>query len=473
MFIVHVAAELAPIAKVGGLGDVVYGLSKEHLRNGHQVEIILPKYDCIHCEFLHELKIEIPDLKISSGNVAIWSADLAGLRIKLVESLAGGKCFSREKIYGFSDDVERFLLLSESALVYLSQIKQLPDVIHVHDWHTAILPALQKKEKKLKEIKSVLTLHNLQHQGICDPALLKKLKYESPQPANLLKMGIISADAVTTVSPSYEKEIKTPLGGFGLEETLLKNQNKLTGILNGIDAEIWNPEKDPMLFQRYTSASIESTLNGKAANREHLRQLLGLEKSAQPLVACITRLVSQKGPELIKYSLLKTLTKGAQFVLLGAAGPKEIFNDFQDLKSKLSKNQNCSIQFDQNEALAHLIYAAADLFIIPSLFEPCGLTQLIAMRYGTIPVARKTGGLADTVFDIDTSNTPFNERNGFTFDFPDNAGIDWALDRALNCYANDREKWQKLIAQATAHDFTWKQSAEAYLKIYSKTRDIR
>lgn len=461
--IMHIATELAPIAKVGGLGDVVYGLSKELIRQGHFVEILLPKYDCLDYQLLKNLKVEIPELSFDAGSVTIWSANLDNLSIKLIEPLARDD-FLRGKIYGEPDDIERFVYFSQACLKYILTKKTPPNILHIHDWHPALTIPLLQKEKSLKSIRTVLTLHNLEYQGQCNPQLLTDLKI--PPANSFLELGITYADAVTTVSPTYEKEIQTSIGGWGLDKLLTKNVSKLTGILNGIDPEYWNPEKDPHLFQKYSLSSLSHIQHGKKANQAHLRQLLGLTPSHLPLVACVTRLVSQKGPQLIAHALLRTLEKGGQFVLLGSSGTPEITHEFRLLKERFADNPHLSLNFDRNESLAHLIYASADLLLIPSLFEPCGLTQLIAMRYGTIPLVRKTGGLADTVFDIDTATVPVTQRNGFTFDFPDTAGINWALDRALECFAHDKKKWHSLIENGSKLDFSWKQSVQDYLKVY-------
>lgn len=464
MLITHVAAELAPIAKVGGLGDVIYGLSKELVREGHLVNIILPKYDTLPSALLNNLHVEIPELTTSLGKCKIWAAKVENLSLTLIDPIEKNY-FSRGKIYGCSDDTERFLFLCASAVAYLASSKKKVDALHLHDWHTALIAALKKEKKELDSIKTVLTLHNIEYQGECDPKLLAKMGLKKEEP-NLLKIGIIYADALTTVSPTYEKEIQTPIAGWELDQLLQKNRGKLKGILNGIDPEFWNPETDSYLFKQYAIDSpIETILKEKKANRNQLP----LERSDKPLVACITRLVPQKGPELIKHALLRTLEKGGQFILLGGAGSKEIVQKFTELKQQFAKNKNLSIALTQDEPLAHRIFAAADLLIIPSLFEPCGLTQLIAMRYGTIPIARKTGGLADTVFDIDTSDQPLEKRNGFTFDFADNEGVNWALDRAFSYYKQDKNKWHTLIQNGLSHNFTWKKSVHEYLNLYQKT----
>lgn len=475
MHILHIATEAAPFAKVGGLADVVTGLSLEMAKRGHQLEILIPKYDCIDYSSLKNLKVENGPFLIEENeqnyNNTIWSADYDGLRILLLETQHPLGYFTRKLIYGAQDDNDRFLYFCKAAAAYLAKTKKQPDVLHLHDWPTAIIPFLYKAEK------IVFTIHNLEYQGRCSLLNLFKigLKKESyfremqdpifPGVINLLKGAIKQADALTTVSPTYEKEIKTEEGGRGLHPLLIENQHKLTGILNGIDTAFWNSEKDPFLARHY---SIKDMIDAKQENRRHLGKQLNLQESKGPLVISISRLVPQKGPELIEYALQKTLEKGGQFVLLGTSTVKEITNRFQNLRDQLAKNKNVSIQLEYNEPLSHLVYAAADMIVIPSLYEPCGLTQMIAMRYGTIPLARRTGGLADTVFDIETSKEPEKKRNGFTFDYPDFKGIDWVLDRAFACHQNENKKWQKIMQHAMQMDFGWKNSADAYLKIYQK-----
>lgn len=494
MYIIQAASELAPVAKVGGLGDVIHGLSKELVKQGHQVEIILPKYDCLLFEKLEQLKVVQRELCTFEGtnryHNTIWSAEVDGLKVILIEPHHPSYYFNRERIYGCPDDVDRFAYFSRALLEYLKISNRHPDVLHIHDWPTALIAPLYRELFQpigLRVKKMVLTLHNLEYQGKCDPVLLtrsglnaEKLMHAdlmrdllTPSLANLLKGGIVLADALTTVSPHYEQQIKTAEGGFGLNEILLKHEKKLTGILNGIEDTFWNPEKDPHLIARYPAfppfdeASWKKVLEGKRENRRHLRRHLGLNESNAPIVSSVTRLVPQKGPKLIKHALLKTLDEGGQFILLGSLAPLDIEKDFLELKENLAKNKNVAICMHHDESLAHLIFAGADMFLIPSIFEPCGLTQLIALRYGTVPLARKTGGLADTVFDIDTSELPEAERTGFTFDFPDNPGVNWVLDRSLKCWTQDQTKWQRLMQQGMKRDFSWKESVHRYLSIYS------
>jgi starch synthase len=494
MYIIHIATELAPVAKVGGLGDVIYGLSKALVKAGHNVEIILPKYDCLSYSELNHLKVEHRELWSLDGaqrfNNTVWTANVHGLKLLLIEPHHPQYYFSRGMIYGCHDDIDRFAYFSRAAMEYLYKTGKQPDVIHVHDWPTALVPVLYKDVYFPLDYRTggtLLTIHNVEHQGKCQPNNLSRIglrgdsyldpeKLQDPFSSNLvniLKGGIIYADRITTVSPTYKQEIQTPEGGFGLHEALLKNPKKLKGILNGIDEDFWNPEQDIYLPQKYpthgiTKNNLSLVLKGKEENKHYLRTHLRLKHSDAPLVASVTRLVPQKSPKLIQHALLRTLEKDAQFVLLGSTSIHTVQQEFESLQEQLKNHGNAAILLDKDEALAHSIYAAADMFIIPSLFEPCGLTQLIALRYGTIPIARITGGLADTVFDCDQSTRPVSERNGFTFEFPDTKGVDWALLRALDCYKNDPQKWQSLILNGIHQDFSWTHAASEYIALYQQ-----
>jgi starch synthase len=501
MYIIQIGTELCPIAKAGGLADVIAGLAKELSKHGHQVEIILPKYDCLESKELKNLKVEHRELWSFEGrhryNNTIWSADLDGLRLLLIEPHHPLDYFGRGVIYGSPDDIDRFVYFSRTAMEFLFKIGKQPDVIHVHDWTTALVPVLYEEVYRplgYKVGKTVLTIHNMEHQGHCLPFNLSRVglrgdHYLTPEKMqdphrlnriNLLRGGIEYADKITTVSPNYEKEIQTPSGGFGLEGVLIDNRKKLKGILNGIDEDFWNPEKDIHLAQRYSTRRIDKgkvsdVLEAKKENKRHLRKHLGIKETDGPLVASITRLVPQKNPQLIKYALNRTVEKGGQFVLLGATPIPAIHEEFETLQKELEENKNIAIFIEYDEALAHQIFAAADMIIIPSMFEPCGLTQLIALRYAAVPIVRLTGGLADTVFDVDTSARPMEERNGFTFEFPDHKGVDWALNRALECFKHHPDKWELLILNGTRQDFSWKRSVLEYLSLYEEelilTRD--
>ncbi len=481
MHILQIATELAPVAKVGGLGDVLYGLSQELAKQNHTVEILLPKYDCIDYTQLKHLKVEMSELLSFEGghcyNNTIWSAELHNLKLLLLEPHHPKHYFGRGVIYGCPDDIERFLYFSRTALEYLHKANKRPDILHLHDWPVAAIAPLYKEIYAPSGFHvggTMLTIHNLDYQGKCTPQALARIGLRSdtpllrqklqdplsPSTVNLLKAGIEYADCITTVSPTYEKEIET-------DPLLVGNRHKFKGILNGIDTQFWNPETDPLLVARYPTDNVQKLLEGKRANRAHLSKHLSLAKSKAPLVVSITRIVPQKGPELIHYALQKTLNLGAQFVMLGSNHHTELEKMFIRLQKELKNNKDAAICLDKDEALAHLIFAAADMIVIPSIFEPCGLTQLIALRYGTVPLVRSTGGLADTVFDIDTSQRPIEQRNGFTFEHATHGGIDWALERAVNCFKTDQKKWQMLMQHGLKMDFSWGRSAKEYSALYA------
>lgn len=495
MYIVQIASELAPVAKVGGLGDVLYGLSKELCRLGHTVEIILPKYDCLRLEETRNLKVESPEFWSYEGlgrfKNTVWSATVDNLRVLFIEPHHPGHIFSRGVIYGCKDDVDRFCYFSRAAMEFLYKTGRQPDAIHVHDWPTSLIPVLYEemyKDLGYRTKGTVLTLHNMAHQGQCqllnlNRAGLKAEKYLSPdkmqdphnpKDLNLLKGGIVYANKITTVSPAYVREIQTAEGGFGLQDVLIRHNRKLKGILNGIDEEFWNPERDPHLVQHYPVHNVDQAilprvLAGKQQNRTHLSTHFGLQKKSAPLIASISRLVPQKGPELIQHALYQTLEKGGQFILLGSSLDPSLKNSFEIMQKELKDNPDVAILMDNDEALAHQIYASSDMFVIPSIFEPCGLTQMIALRYGSIPIVRRTGGLADTVFDADSPSRPEEERNGFTFENPDPKEVGRALNRALTCYTKNREKWNSLILNGMRHDFSWKGAALEYVSVYQGT----
>lgn len=493
MHIIHIASELTPIAKVGGLGDVLYGLCKGLVKDGHRVTILLPKYDTINYNILENLQVYYRDLWSYDGehryHNTIWSAQLEGLNLLLLEPHHPGYFFSRGMIYGCHDDIDRFFYFSRACMEFLFKADLKPDIIHTHDWQTALIPLLQQDMYKTlgwTPIKTILTLHNLEHQGKCSPYHLNQVGLNSqnylssgtiqdPNNGNLvniLKGGILYADIITTVSPSYKKEITTSEEGFGLQQILKDSLHKLYGILNGIDENFWNPKTDKYLTHPFpahppfSKEGWETLVINKKRNKEDLRARIGLSPSKAPLVACVARLVEQKGVFLIAHAFKHLLAAGAQCVILGSIFSKQILDLFLDLQATYGSNTNGKIILEYNEALSHQIYAGSDMLIIPSLFEPCGLTQMIALRYGSIPIVRKTGGLADTVFDVDTATCKASDRNGFTFEKPEEKELSATLDRALKLYTENPKAWQKLMQQGLNKDFSWAKAVEEYIKIY-------
>lgn len=474
MRIVHLAMEFAPIAKAGGLGEVVTGLCRELTARGEDVEILIPKYDFIDTSKLSQLKIEIPDFKCLDYANAMWSAQAEGCHLRLLEARHPAGYFHRGKIYGCEDDAARFLYFSRAALEYLRLKKEPIDILHLHDWHVSFCAPLVKnlfKDLKVKAI--VLSLHNVEYQGRCashdlDRIGVRGLDYLTPdklqddyfpQTLNLLKGGIVYADAIVPVSPTYAKEILTPAYGFHLDRILRKMAPKITGILNGIDSKLWNPETDPHLSAHY---SVESVLKGKEKNREKLP----LDRKKRPWVGAVTRLVPQKGPELLEEALQKTIERGGTFLLLGSSPLPKLQEHFDKLKEKYKGHPQVYLEYTYNEPLAHLIYASLDLLLVPSHFEPCGLTQLIAMLYGTIPLVRATGGLKDTVFDCEDSKIPIEQRNGFTFPLPTAASLNQTLERAFRLFHKEPATWQSLMRRGMLSDFSWKNPTQQYLKLY-------
>lgn len=482
MEIVHIAAEFAPLAKVGGLADVLLGLTRALVKEGHQVEVLLPKYDCIDYGVLDSLQIFIRDFpSYFDGQICqntLWRASYQGISLLLIEPHTVHRYFERGAIYSH-DDLDRFLYFCQVAVSYLAKRERLPHAIHLHDWHASPMAPLLKEHALLHRERVILTLHNLSYQGWTDGVPLSKIPLsQEAQEAmrdphreglfNLLRGGITYADCVTTVSPTYAEEILQPEMGMGLEDLLQAEPSKLVGVLNGIDTTYWNPRSDIHLPVHFSSDSFSTRAHSpfipeKGTLKELLCEKLFLEERSGPLVGCITRLVSQKGPELIRHALRYTMRHDGLFVLLGSLSDPEVGEEFCRLKEELLGERAVHIELSYNAPLSHLVYAASDLFLVPSLFEPCGLTQMIALRYGALPLVRRTGGLKDTVHEGE---------NGFCFEAPTASALKGALDRAFLLWRESPSVWREMMQRGMGQDFSWKHSIREYLRLYLQPQPI-
>lgn len=486
MRIVQLTAEFAPVAKAGGLGEVAIGLSRELIRLGHQVEVIVPKYDFIDMQKLTRVNMEIPDFKcLEKGQLhanTMWSAECEEVGLHLLDARHPAGYFHRGKIYGCEDDAARFIYYSRAALEYLKLRGGPIDVLHLHDWHVALAAVLARDLFSLPIKKIVLSIHNAAYQGKCavwdlnhiglkGESYLTKEKLQDDDPAtpkivNILKGGLVYSDAIVAVSPTYAKEILTPEIGYGLDPTFRKMKAKLTGILNGLDLKLWDPEKDRYLAAPFRSSdAYGSILKAKEKNREMLAKRFNLPSNSRPWIGAITRLVHQKGPELIDVALQETLRVGGAFVLLGSSPVPKVQDHFESLKAKC-KGLFVYFHFAYDEELAHQVYAALDFLILPSLYEPCGLSQMIAMRYGAIPIARATGGHKDTIFDCEDPKVSETRRNGFLFpQFTKESEIQ-ALQRAIRIFRDKPATMQSLVKNGMAIDWSWEKPAQEYLRVY-------
>ena len=488
MYIVMVSSECAPVAKVGGLGDVVFGLSRELELRGHAVDIILPKYDCMRYDQIWDLHIVYHDLQVpwygTTIHCSVWFGFVHGRKCFFIEPHSQDNFFNRGHYYGFPDDVTRFAFFSKAALEFMWKDNKRPDIIHCHDWQTGLVPVLLweiYQRMGMQNQRVCYTIHNFKHQGVTGEYILRAtgllrlehyLNYDrlrdnfNPHALNLMKGGVVYSNFVTTVSPQHATEALYTAQGCGLNHTLQIHRGKFGGVLNGVAYDVWNPEIDPLIPHRYNSDNPDA----KYGNKEALRDRLWLRKDFKPLVAYIGRLDQQKGVHLIRHGLFYSLWNNAQFVLLGTSPDPDINNYFWHLKRHLNDSPDCHIEIGFNEELAHLIYAGADMMILPSLFEPCGLTQMMALKYGTVPIVHATGGLADTVFDRDYSAKPPHERNGYAFHHPDYPSLESALHRAFGLWRSFPQEFRYLMLNGMRYDYSWSRPGQDYVNIYDYIR---
>jgi starch synthase len=490
MYIVQIASECAPVIKAGGLGDVVYGLSRELEIRGHCVELILPKYDCMRYDHIWGWHESYHDLMVpwygAEIKCQVWCGWVYGRLCFFIEPQSDDLFFNRGCYYGCNDDNMRFAFFSKAALEFLQQSNKRPDVIHCHDWQTGLIPVLLYEIYQyhgMANQRVCYTVHNFKHQGISGTEVLwatglnradyyfhkdRLMDDFNPFIINQMKAGMMYSNYITTVSPHHAWEASFTDIGYGLGHTLYRQQDKFIGILNGIDYEVWNPASDRYIPEPFNAKQFEL----KAKNKLALQERLLLDKNpSKPLICYIGRLDDQKGVHLVHHALYYALQRGAQFVLLGSATEPGINARFWHEKNYLNGNSNCHLELGFNEELSHLIYAGADMIVVPSNYEPCGLTQMISMRYGTVPIVRGVGGLVNTVFDRDYDTLhPPEERNGYVFYQTDFKALESAMDRAIGLWEYYPEQFRQLALQGMACDYSWKRPGEDYQKLYEFIR---
>jgi starch synthase len=471
--VLFAVSECGPFAKSGGLADVAGSLPKELKKLGTDVRVILPKYGTISEDYKKHMK-KLKEFTVSVGwrnqYCGIEELEYQGVIFYFVDN---EYYFKREGLYGYFDDGERFAYFNRAVLEALAELEFYPDVLHCHDWHTAMIPYLLRmeyyKRKGYELIRTVFTIHNLQFQGIFPKEVLDDLlglddrsfapnHLEFFGNVNFMKGGLVAADKITTVSPTYKKEIQTSPYGEKLDGLLQERDEDLQGILNGIDEEFYNPADDPFIFQTYTASKPQK----KAVNKREIQKQFGLKQSANtPLLVMISRLTKQKGLDLVKCVLREILQEDIQFIILGT-GDWE-FEEYLRQAARIYP-EKLKVHTGFDEGLAHKLYAAADLFLMPSLFEPCGLGQLIAMKYGAIPIVRETGGLNDTV---KAWNEFTGQGNGFSFNNFNAHDMLYTIQRALFFYQNHKV-WNNIVKQAMEMDYSWAQSAFRYNQLYAE-----
>ncbi len=472
-----VSSELTPLAKTGGLADVSAALSAFLDSKGHDIRVLIPFYSAIDTKSLEIVPDpSLQNLSIRIGNhhlnYSIDTTILPNTTLK-INLLRCPELYDRPDIYtDGSDEHLRFILLSRVAIEMCQHMGFAPDIFHCHDWHTALTPLYLKTlyawDSLFENTRSVLTIHNIGYQGIFDIRILHDMGLQnSPEKlyqedldlgrVNFLKTGVLYADWLTTVSPTYANEILSSAYGMGLQDLLRQRQDSLVGILNGVDTDEWNPRKDALIPYPYDARDI----SGKQENKQALMQELELDSSDDiPLLGIVSRLTTQKGIDLIQQVVPKLLQqRGFALVVLGSGEPR-----YEQFFTELQHHQRDRVCFYRgfSNKLAHMIEAGSDMFLMPSQFEPCGLNQMYSLRYGTVPIVRRTGGLADSVQLFEPSS---GKGTGIVFDDYSASALGWSLNAALDLY-QDKESWRKLVQNGMAMDYSWKQQGQNYIDLF-------
>ncbi len=469
MKVLFATSEAYPFAMSGGLADVSGALPKALRRRFIGCRVVMPLYGSIGQELREKMtflcNITVP-VSWRRQYCGVFEAHVDGVIYYLIDN---EYYFKRDMLYGHYDDAERFAFFSRAVLEIIPYIDFTPDIIHCNDWQTAMVPIYlneyYKHDPLYQNIKTVYTIHNIQYQGKYGMELYgdvlglpegRESLIEYDGCVNLMKGAIQCSDKVTTVSPTYSREILQPYYSHGLDAILKEFTYKLTGIVNGIDCDVYNPETDPLIFKNFTADSLDA----KAYNKAQLQKQMGLpQRKEAPLIGMVTRLVKHKGLDLVKHVFEELLRADLQFVILGS-GEWEFETFFYDMAAKYPDKVALKLGFDAQ--LAHRIYAGADMFLMPSKSEPCGLAQMVALRYGTVPIVRETGGLNDTITDSQSG-----EGNGFTFANFNAHEMQEAVWRALAGY-NDTKGWDILRRRCMSYDNSWRTSANAYIRLYKE-----
>jgi starch synthase len=476
MKILHVASEVAPFSKTGGLADVLGALPRAQARLGAEVAVVSPRYRMIDpakynlARWLRTVPVYLAGEKIDVG---VYEGTPPGGKVRLY-LVDHAPSFDRDGLYAmpgggdFADNARRFALLSRAALEIAAQMGFWPDVLHAHDWQTG--PALlhARYDSGPRRIpKTVFTIHNLAYQGLFPEHTIEQQGFprelwnpdgfEFYGQLSYLKMGIVLADAITTVSPRYAAEIQTAEQGMGMDGLLRARAEKLVGILNGVDYDVWSPDRDPHLARAYS----QDDLSGKRACKAALQREVGLpQKPETPLAGTISRFAYQKGFDLLVDALTELLpAEDLQYVVLGSGDPA-VEGALAELQKKFPQKLAVRVAYD--DALAHRIEAGTDLYLMPSRYEPCGLNQMYSLRYGTVPVVRATGGLDDTIVDYEPRS---RSGTGFKFEPYSKEALVASWRRALHAYRHAPEEWQALTRRGMAQDFSWTASAQRYLEV--------
>ncbi len=473
--ILFAASECVPFIKTGGLADVAGSLPKNFNKEEFDVRVVLPKYACMKQQWKEKLEYVTNfymGYNWKERYVGIFKLELDGITFYFIDNeeyFNGDKPYTSDSLW----DIERFGYFSKAVLCILPVIDFRPDVIHCHDWQTGLVPVYLDHFRYAGEyyqgIKTVMTIHNLKFQGVCGKKEVRDIvglpeyyftpdKLEAYRDANLLKGGIVYADRVTTVSDTYAEEIKMPFYGERLDGLMNARSNCLSGIVNGIDYDEYNPETDPFLPYNY---SVETFRKVKAKNKVALQEELGLEKDPKKMmIGIVSRLTDQKGFDLVEHVMDEMCQDEVQFVILGT-GDERYENSFRHFAWKYPNKVSANIYY--SEAMSHKIYGSCDAFLMPSLFEPCGLSQLMSLRFGTLPIVRETGGLKDTV---EAYNEYEKTGTGFSFTNYNAHDMMNAVRYAEQIYYDKKRDWNKIVERAMTKDFSWKTSAKRYEELY-------